>query len=228
MIAAIMVRFIASFLSGKEDSARKRIGTTVNERYDLLQFQKAKFIEEYAAPDRMIQSAIRQEKEKSELAKEIEKRLMEEIDFDKNRYQFNTVKYGHFVALGILAQDGKVPYCYIVDGINCAYNVRPTSKAYLSEDLEECGEMMKRYICWYDNELVAHGFPEHLVQTRDSVSHINILDDRDVSLIVNPIQEIDACKLGRVMFWWSARNGIYGEFSGRDFWHIYKRSNQQC
>lgn len=228
MIAALMVRFIALLLSGQDDAAQKRIEKKATEFNDLLESQKTEFIEKYAVPDRVIQSAIRQEKEKSELAKEIEKRLIEEIDFDKNRYQFNTMKFGHFVALGILAQEGKVPYCFIADGINCAYNVRPTSKVYLSEDLEECSEMMKRFIRWYDNELVFHGFPERLVQKRDNVPYISIFDDQDKSLIVTPIQEIDENRLARVMFWWSARKGIHGELGGRDFWHIYKSSSQQC
>lgn len=64
----------------------------------------------------------------------------------------------------------------------------------------EARAMIERFLRWYDDELVSHGFPEHLMQRNPDVSESVYLTGDDYRTKATEIRDLDKLRVRTKVF----------------------------
>lgn len=199
-------------VSSRNEAFRKReqwVSEQIEKRNSDMQDFKMRF----GASDEEVKDALSKERTGHVLAEEIRNRLLTEAGVDSSKCQDSFVWLCHFVALGILAQSGKIPIDFIDNGIDwsreCAL-IGSNDKSRRSEIIE----MVERFVHWYDKELVAHGVPEHMVMPKLDVRLLDVVSDAVYSDQIRKVKNMDHLYTGGIIFWPSTRvhTGLPGSF----------------
>lgn len=199
-------------VSSRNEAFRKRdrwVSEQIEKRNSDMQDFKMKF----GASDEEVRDAIYKEQSKHCLAEEIRDRLITEAGVDSSKYKDSFVHMCHFIALGILAQSGRIPIDFIDNGIDwsreCAL-IRSHDKSRRSEIIE----MVERFVYWYDKELVDHGISEHMVMSNPDVRLLDVVSDAVYSNQIQKVKTMDHLYMGGIIFWPSTRihTGLPGSF----------------
>lgn len=208
MTAIILFAFaILYIIACIEDIRRQSHDAAVRRQYDKREKERDTFMEMYGANDDEVAAALEEDTLRTPLAETIRERLKKEANVDHAANMNCLIHYCNLVPLGILAQSGKVPKDLILGEINWdryCLEIKPGG-TFCSP---EARAMIERFLRWYDDELVSHGFPERLMQRNPDVSESVYLTGDDYRTKATEIRDLDKLRVRANVFWPSSRDGI--------------------
>lgn len=190
-----------------EEFRRQSQDIEIKNQFDKRERERDAFMERYGANDDEVSEALKEDAFRKPLAETIRERLKKEANVDHTANMNCFIHNCNLIPLGILAQSGKVPSDFIrgeirwdryclerkPGGVVCSPEARAT---------------IERFLRWYDDELIAHGFPERLMQRNPDVQEGTFLISDDYHSKATEIRNLDKLRLGTTVFWPSSRNGI--------------------
>lgn len=197
---SLLAFFTLYVLASVQESRNVAYRKMIDGQYVKRREEKEKFRSKYGADDSLISKALNEERSNTPLAEEIRKRLLAEANFDHevNRQYFT--RFCHPIALGILAQSGKIPNDFIEDGIAWDSDCFEQLPGGLFRS-KEAAEIMERFIRWYDNELTTNGVPEHIFIRKEGVSEYDSLGGQNYINRITDIRNVPNLGLGKILFW---------------------------
>lgn len=190
-----------------EDIRRQSHDAAVGRQYDNREKARNTFMEMYGANDDEVAAALEEDALRTPLAETIRERLKKEANVDHTANMNCFIHNCNLIPLGILAQSGKVPKDLILGEINwdryCLE--RKPGGTFCSP---EARAMIERFLRWYDDELIAHGFPERLMQRNPDVQEGTFLIGDDYHSKATEIRHLDNLRWRATVFWPSSRDGI--------------------
>lgn len=190
-----------------EDIRRQSHDATIKRQYDKRENERDAFTEMYGANDDEVAAALEEDALCTPIAETIRERLKKEANVDHTANMNCFIHNCNLVPLGILAQSGKVPKDLILGEINwdryCLE--RKPGGTFCSP---EARAMIERFLRWYDDELIAHGFPERLMQRNPDVHEGTFLISDDYNRKATEIRYLDKLRWRATVFWPSSRDGI--------------------
>lgn len=202
LLLFVVLYMIASLLQEKDRARDVWVSQQIEKRSSERELFKSRF----GADDELILEALNHEWKKTDLAETIRLRLLREAEFDHKALRNCLISQCHPIALGILAQSGKIPVSFIDNGVDWSkecWTISPN----LSRS-SEATQMMERFIRWYDKELTDHGVTEHLFQKQRGVRSLDSITDSGYLQQSNNIQNLDSLRFGEVLFWPSIRSSV--------------------
>lgn len=190
-----------------EDIRRQSHDAAVGRQYDKREKERNTFMEMYGANDDEVAAALEENALRTPLAETIRERLKKEANVDHTANTNCFIRYCNLVPLGILAQSGRVPSDFIRGEIKWdryCLEIKPGGTICSPE----ARAMIERFLRWYDDELIAHGFPEHLMQRNLDIPEGTYLISDDYHSKATEIRHLDKLRLGATVFWPSSRDGI--------------------
>ena len=208
MTAIILFAFaILYIIACIEDIRRQSHDAAVRRQYDKREKERDTFMEMYGANDDEVAAALEEDTLRTPLAETIRERLKKEANVDHTANMNCFIHNCNLIPLGILAQSGKVPKDLILGEINWdryCLEIKPGG-TFCSP---EARAMIERFLRWYDDELVSHGFPERLMQRNPDVSESVYLTGDDYRTKATEIRDLDKLRVRTNVFWPSSRDGI--------------------
>ena len=208
MTAIILFAFaILYIIACIEDIRRQSHDAAVGRQYDKREKERDAFMDMYGANDDEVSAALKEDAFRTPLAETIRERLKKEANVDHTANMNCFIHYCNLVPLGILAQSGKVPKDLILGEINWdryCLEIKPGG-TFCSP---EARAMIERFLRWYDDELIAHGFPERLMQRNPDVPEGAYLICDDYHSKATEIRYLNKLRLRATVFWPSSRDGI--------------------
>lgn len=208
MTAIILFAFaILYIIACIEDIRRQSHDAAVKRQWDKREKERDAFMEMYGANDDEVAAALEEDALRTPLAETIRERLKREANVDHTANMNCFIHNCNLIPLGILAQSGKVPKDLILGEINwdryCLE--RKPGGTFCSP---EARAMVERFLRWYDDELIAHGFPERLMQRNPDVQEGTFLISDNYHSKATEIRHLDKLRLRTTVFWPSSRDGI--------------------
>lgn len=208
MTAIILFAFaILYIIACIEDIRRQSHDAAVSRQWDKREKERDAFMDMYGANDDEVSAALKEDALCTPIAETIRERLKKEANVDHTANMNCFIHYCNLVPLGILAQSGKVPKDLILGEINwdryCLE--RKPGGTFCSP---EARAMIERFLRWYDDELIAHGFPERLMQRNPDVPEGTYLISDNFHNKATEIRHLDKLRLRATVFWPSSRDGI--------------------
>lgn len=190
-----------------EEFRRQSQDIEIKNQFDKRERERDAFMERYGANDDEVAEALKEDAFRKPLAETIRERLKKEANVDHTANMNCFIHNCNLIPLGILAQSGKVPSDFIrgeirwdryclerkPGGVVCSPEARAT---------------IERFLRWYDDELIAHGFPERLMQRNSDVQEGTYLISDDFHSKATEIRHLDKLRLGATVFWPSSRDGL--------------------
>ena len=208
MTAIILFAFaILYIIACIEDIRRQFHDAAVSRQWDKREKERDAFMDMYGANDDEVSAALKEDAFRTPLAETIRERLKKEANVDHTANMNCFIHYCNLVPLGILAQSGKVPKDLILGEINWdryCLEIKPGG-TFCSP---EARAMIERFLRWYDDELIAHGFPERLMQRNPDVPEGAYLICDDYHSKATEIRYLNKLRLRATVFWPSSRDGI--------------------
>ena len=208
MTAIILFAFaILYIIACIEDIRRQSHDAAVRRQYDKREKERDAFMEMYGADDDAVAAALEEDTLRTPLAETIRERLKKEANVDHTANMNCFIHNCNLIPLGILAQSGKVPSDFIRGEIRWdryCLEIKPGG-TFCSP---ESRAMIERFLRWYDDELIAHGFPERLMQRNPDVPEGTYLICDDYHSKATEIRHLDQLRLRTTVFWPSSRDGI--------------------
>ena len=190
-----------------EDIRRQSHDAAVKRQWDKREKERDAFMEMYGASDDEVAAALEEDALRTPLAETIRERLKKEANVDHTANINCFIHNCNLIPLGILAQSGKVPSDSIRGEIRrdrYCLEIKPGG-TFCSP---EARAMIERFLRWYDDELVSHGFPERLMQRNPDVSESVYLTGDDYRTKATEIRDLDKLRVRTKVFWPSSRDGI--------------------
>lgn len=178
----------------------------VSRERGIVERERELFKARFAADDEMVHEALSHEWKKTELAETIRLRLLSEAGVDHKASRDYLTFQCHLVALGILAQYGKIPSEFLDGGIDWSRECWTITPKTLRST--EAAQMMERFIRWYDKELTDHGVTEHLFQKNEGVLSVELYSETGYRQKATNIQHLDSLSFGSILFWPSVRSSV--------------------
>lgn len=208
MSAIILFAFaILYIIACIEDIRRQSHDAAVKRQWDKREKERDAFMEMYGASDDEVAAALEEDALRTPLAETIRERLKKEANVDHTANMNCFIRSCNLIPLGILAQSGKVPSDFIRGEIRWdryCLEIKPGG-TFCSP---EARAMIERFLRWYDDELVSHGFPERLMQRNPDVSESVYLTGDDYRTKATEIRNLDKLRVWTKVFWPSSRDGI--------------------
>ena len=182
-----------------EDIRRQSHDAAVKRQWDKREKERDAFMEMYGASDDEVAAALEEDALRTPLAETIRERLKKEANVDHTANINCFIHNCNLIPLGILAQSGKVPSDFIRGEIRWdryCLEIKPGG-TFCSP---EARAMIERFLRWYDDELVSHGFPEHLMQTNPDVSESVYLTGDDYRTKATEIRDLDKLRVRTKVF----------------------------
>lgn len=182
-----------------EDIRRQSHDAAVKRQWDKREKERDAFMEMYGASDDEVAAALEEDALRTPLAETIRERLKKEANVDHTANINCFIHNCNLIPLGILAQSGKVPSDFIRGEIRWdryCLEIKPGG-TFCSP---EARAMIERFLRWYDDELVSHGFPEHLMQRNPDVSESVYLTGDDYRTKATEIRDLDKLRVRTKVF----------------------------
>lgn len=182
-----------------EDIRRQSHDAAVKRQWDKREKERDAFMEMYGASDDEVATALEEDALRTPLAETIRERLKKEANVDHTTNINCFIHNCNLIPLGILAQSGKVPSDFIRGEIRWdryCLEIKPGG-TFCSP---EARAMIERFLRWYDDELVSHGFPEHLMQRNPDVSESVYLTGDDYRTKATEIRDLDKLRVRTKVF----------------------------
>lgn len=179
----------------------------IKNQFDKREKERAIFTERYGANDDEVAAALKEAALSTPIAETISERLKKEANVDHTANMNCSIRSCNLIPLGILAQSGKVPSDFIRGEIRWdRYCLEQKPGGVVCSP--DARAMIERFLRWYDDELVAHGFPERLMQRNPDVSDSVYLTSDDYRTKATEIRDLDKLRVWTKVFWPSSRDGI--------------------
>lgn len=207
--------FIAMYIEAAgQEAQEKALIQHAEYRYEQRRKGKERFKEQYGAGDEMVRDALYQESHMTPLADEIRLRLYDEAGVVISKEERSLIKLCHLIALGILAQSGKIPDDFIDYGINWSLECVEYRGGKMRSS-PTAAATIERFIRWYDKELENHGVTERLMNKRIQADRVDTLVENRFAKDVVYINEEETIPFRSILFWPSTKDNYSGRASLR-------------
>ena len=190
-----------------EEFRRQSQDIEIKNQFDKRERERAAFLERYGANDDEVAEALKEDAFRTPLAETIRERLKKEANVDHTANMNCFIYDCNLIPLGILAQSGRVPSDFIRGEIRWdRYCLERKPGGVVCSP--EARAMIERFLRWYDDELIAHGFPERLMQRNPDVQEGTYLISDNFHNKATEIRYLDNLRWRATVFWPSSRDGL--------------------